>query len=256
MTARELPPGCARHATTPSVVFPMPDVEVRAILEGRKTQARAPVARPFVHGDIHGDKDPMEGLLEPPAGNPFGVPGNQFRVAEAFQIRTLDTESITGLATRHFAQVGYRSDESSARFEVDSLTYHQLQASRVRGWSPAARMPSWATRLFLEVLRIRTQRFQDISEVDAIAEGVRYFPDLPVNPLRESQNKWSMTLPESINDCLSSATFAFANYFCKKQNGGHPDFRLWDTNPWLWVAEFRATHVAALYVSGDLRNEN
>jgi hypothetical protein len=39
-------------------------------------------------------------------------------------------------------------------------------------WRPAHTMPKWASRLTLEVTNVRVQRVQDITEEDAVAEGV------------------------------------------------------------------------------------
>jgi hypothetical protein len=46
-----------------------------------------------------------------------------------------------------------------------------LRAPNVR-WKSGRFMPKWVSRLLLEVLAVRWQRIQDISEEDAIAEGI------------------------------------------------------------------------------------
>lgn len=72
-------------------------------------------------------------------------------------------------------------------------------------WRPSIFMPRAACRLTLDVLSVRIERLQSITEADAIAEGVK--------SIAEYKTLW-----DSIN---------------KKGGKG------WDTNPWLWVVEFK-----------------
>jgi hypothetical protein len=96
------------------------------------------------------------------------------------------------------------------------------------GWDrskPAARwrggrlMPKWAARLWLEVIEVRAERVQDISEVDAIAEGVDAVSMAAV-PRQATMNRRSdfKQLWDSIN--------------AKRGYG-------WDANPWVWRIAFR-----------------
>ncbi len=74
----------------------------------------------------------------------------------------------------------------------------------------SATMPRWASRLTLIVTDVRVQRVQDISEEDAIAEGVGHAP-----PGRPAIVQY-LGLWDSINGAGS-----------------------WAANPWVWVVEFR-----------------
>jgi len=78
--------------------------------------------------------------------------------------------------------------------------------------SPSMFMPRWASRISLEVVSVRVERLNEISEADAVAEGIPAFPSSPSNiPAMQYQSLW-----ESINGPGS-----------------------WEKNPWVWVVEFR-----------------
>ena len=81
-------------------------------------------------------------------------------------------------------------------------------------WRPSIFMPKWAARIWLEITDVRVQRLQDISEEDAMAEGVdwRDYAGLASKTAR----KLFADLWESINGKDS-----------------------WHANPWVWVYEFK-----------------
>lgn len=70
-------------------------------------------------------------------------------------------------------------------------------------------MPRWASRITLEIVNVRMERLQEISEEDAIAEGVML--------------------------TFTQTRRAVFKYLWEKIHG--PD--AWNQNPWVWVIEFK-----------------
>jgi len=77
--------------------------------------------------------------------SPYGKPGDRLWVRETWAPDFEPYEFI------------YRADDG-------------MFASR---WRPSIHMPRWASRITLEVESVRVERLQDISEEDAIAEGIQ-----------------------------------------------------------------------------------
>ncbi|KGB99472.1 hypothetical protein [Burkholderia cepacia] len=220
---------------------------VRAILEGRKTQTRR-IAIPkrscidFIGGGpkdspdwndpaCWGFEDTNTGLWWALRGDeqcrqlpcPHGQPGDRLWVRETHEVRRIGTElTVGGVPTRRYAGIAYQADGSRAEVDIDLNTYQALDAKESRGWSPSIHMPRWASRITLEVTGVRAERLQSISESDARDEGVtiedhhaRGYCAGAVRPpsIRAFHDLW-----DSLN-----ATRGYG----------------WDTNPWVWVVEFR-----------------
>ena len=74
-------------------------------------------------------------------------------------------------------------------------------------------MPRWASRITLEVVSVRVERLQDISEEDAKAEGV----------MLKGTSRYD-----------GEARDAFESLWCSINGPGS-----WDANPFVWVVEFK-----------------
>jgi hypothetical protein len=96
------------------------------------------------------------------------------------------------------------------------------------GWKPSIFMPRSVCRLVLEVTDIRVQRLKDISESDAIAEGVERDGD-----------GWkcygNCADHATGHDKRTSATASFMSLWDSINAEKHP----WDSNPFVWIVSFR-----------------
>jgi hypothetical protein len=121
-------------------------------------------------------------------------------------------------------------------------------------WRPSIHMPRWASRITLEVTRVRVERLQDITEQDAVSEGVRglekilaggtdkldpdsgYESGMILSPRFCFQNLWDWINAErpKLPKDVTSSRYATVKRWLEK----HPPCT-WDDNPWVWVVEFR-----------------
>lgn len=100
----------------------------------------------------------------------------------------------------------------------------EMEGERVR-WRPSIFMPRWASRLTLEILAIRVQRLQDISEEDAKAEGV----DFEVAYLDNEYGQPTGNVGKKYRGEFSRLWDAI--------NGARAS---WASNPWVWAVTFKS----------------
>lgn len=98
-------------------------------------------------------------------------------------------------------------------------------------WKPSIHMPRKACRLVLEVKNIRVERLQDISEEDAIAEGITLIKD------QSGINRYTIAIDNaSYNAPIAKEVFAM---LWAHING----WDSWEANPFVWVVEFERIEV-------------
>jgi hypothetical protein len=147
---------------TRPILFSAPMIS--ALLGGRKTQTRRDARVPRFQRVSTDPRDlPRDTLLLIPEWCPYGKPGDLLWVREAWCSLTM----YDALPPRQIP-VG-----ESVEYLFDSPTRHRLTG---RG-RPSIHMPRWASRLTLRITNVRVERLQDISEADAIAEGIERIDD-------------------------------------------------------------------------------
>lgn len=195
---------------------------VRAVLDGRKSQTRR-VIKPqptFIEmsgrwmwkvpksKQRHNCDTVYTGSREwheyaPDGCCPYGVSGDRLWVRETWRVAS-DWDDTPPCDLPGLCMIpGY---DATYAAEADPLLSGR--------WRRSLHMPRWASRITLEVVDIRVERVQDISEDDAHAEGIN------INSL-DMYMAWRdgfRILWKSSND---------------KRGFG------WAVNPWVWVVEFK-----------------
>jgi hypothetical protein len=185
---------------------------VRAILEGRKSQTRR-IIKPQPFGTImpHQLKDDGffreehigKWLWETKEGEylkhcPYGQSGDILWVRETWRPKG------------HNFPIGYPF-EYRATAEEDGVPIDEP-------WKPSIFMPKEVCRIRLEITNIRVEKLQDISEEDAIAEGI----SLP------------NYADQAIKDVHYPEPSTIYSLLWENINGDGS----WALNPWVWVIKF------------------
>jgi hypothetical protein len=122
------------------------------------------------------------------------------------------------------SKAGYEPNDEE-RFED-----YDYKALRLR---PNIFLPKPAARIWLQVESVRVERLQDISEQDAISEGV-LFTDFGKDKYNQHRLGYHVLPVTSHEQCLATARTAFGNLWEKINGPGS-----WQANPFVWVISFK-----------------
>ncbi|HHA2772072.1 TPA: hypothetical protein ACOEQZ_001257 [Stenotrophomonas maltophilia] len=226
---------------------------VRAILSGAKTQTRRAIKpQPFeasaldVPGQYRPSFDESDRLRVATSSGvhllacPFGQPGDRLWVRERFK------PVASGQVKNGYGEVryGYAYEaDSSTLWNKRTTIIHDLTGQPDKGpmqfqhnpWKPAICMPHRACRLVLEISAVRVERLQDGDgdtdfESRYLAEGINRIHhgdgDYYYSGLRDEPHPKNWCHPDD----------AFRELWI----GAGGD---WDSNPWVWVIEFKRVEV-------------
>lgn len=207
---------------------------VRGILENRKTKTRR-VVRPQPVAVVHKPAPPAA-LIDAAIRSmidlkecPFGEPGDRLWVRETW--------------ARVEGETYYRADFEKTCPRTTNKAVNVCccgicgEPGDHSAWRPSLHMKRDLCRLMLEVVTVSLEHLQDISEEDAIAEGVQIPVDVEGCPPGKGKPMFDVLSPYK---GPMRADHAFRWEFAK----------LWDTldlkpsekwsgNPWVWVVGFR-----------------
>lgn len=157
---------------------------------------------------------------------PYGQPGDQLWVRENIRAEELDNglDGVRYLADGAFIPIEPTQEAGESWINLDH--YRGKRGATV----PSIHMPRWASRMLLENTGVRVERLQDISEADAMAEGIQQYK----GPLR-----WVRFLDVITGEAVhNSARDAYAALVDSINGAG-----TWAANPWVWVIEFNIIEV-------------
>lgn len=197
-------------------------VNVRAILQSRKTQTRR-IIRPEWSRCL--DLEEPEDIQKAIGQSPYGKPGDRLWVRETWGEVCPEMMSDSDWYHLHNTRPMMLSPLSNIEDGVSGAIYRadgEYQFNKdysPKGWRSPRYMPRWASRISLEVQNIGVSRLQDITDRDAIAEGISISTDgFPITTPRT----WYHVLWDEINARYGNT---------------------WDSNPWVWVITFKKLEV-------------
>lgn len=168
---------------------------VKAILDGRKTQTRRIIKNAPGGMDL---KDLYEhSPLYMQSQCPFGKPGDLLWVRETFAV--------------YLDAFLFKADEP-----------HIFKGLK---YKPSIHMPKDYARIWLQVADIRVERLHEISEQDAIAEGI------------EPVNQAGVIVWKRYDDYYQVSTNPVVSFWSLWANIHSEES--WNANPWVWVVSFK-----------------
>ena len=186
---------------------------VQAILDGRKTQTRRvvkingqPISSPEERLELTED-----GLIYHSVNSMSGYYKLSYQPSDILWVRETwayisdwtEVDPAVGLFDGFIYKADWQDCEEHPR------------------WRPAIFMPREAARIFLRVTDVRAERLQDITNIDAMKEGV-------------SIENWTKRGGYDGADSIHwRESFAELWNSINAKRGYS-----WDTNPWVWVIEF------------------
>ena len=193
------------------IIFSAP--MVKAILDGRKTQTRR-IVKLTDSGRVKEVGSPKNWHLDDPdaiKACPYGVPGDRLWVREAWSYDPPDE-----LWAKDRARLLYREGYDHPP---------EMNDDEWPRWKSPIHCPRWASRITLEIVDVRVERVQEISEEDAIAEGIE----------RVTGNSFRVYERGAEGETAPGAISSYRSLWDSINGKRAP----WESNPYVWAITFK-----------------
>ncbi len=138
---------------------------------------------------------------------PYGAPGDLLWVRESHRLVDCDCSETCRVPGHVW-------------YEATSDGYRACNLNRLR---PSIHMPRWASRITLAITNVRLQRLHDLTEADAVAEGI----------MPRSGGLWHWDVYAREQCGFHTARGAY-DALWTEINGR----KSWPSNPWVWAVSF------------------
>jgi hypothetical protein len=195
---------------------------VQAILEGRKTMTRRIV------------KFPKDFTGEVFNNAPYGLKYSSNLYGDTVQrLAYALPNDLLWVRESFFDAADYKNAPIFSNIQGDYIYKTDTDFIGCHKWKPSIHMPKAAARIWLEVTHVTAQLLHDITEEDAIAEGIEQIKGYTFQMYKNYR-------PEhGPNDGYQHAPSSFMSLW-KKINGEAS----WNANPWVWVVSFKVLSTA------------
>jgi hypothetical protein len=153
---------------------------------------------------------------------PYGVPGDRLWVRESFWIpewHNMKPPTCVDTGTGSCVRYADTFDPSEKCPEAGRWVRR-----------PSIRMPRWASRTVLDLLEVRVQRVQEISDEDAIAEGCPGHDTIGKGEF--PTHFWGVFSMGELVTPVGEFALLWESINAKRGYG-------WDVNPWCWCLTFK-----------------
>jgi hypothetical protein len=205
---------------------------VRALIDGRKTQTRR-IIKPQPADDIRPHTFPNPNAQGWISGvrHEYGRQTAHFclfgKNGDILWVR----ENVWLPCEASFGELRNGADTWKPHYYADGLTDYDIEQYKEWGWKPTPSIHTRrrVSRLTLELSEVRVERLQDISEEDAVAEGI------------EARDAGSIGMFRDYSGCDpvygASPVLSYQSLWESLHGPGS-----WEASPWVWALSFRVHH--------------
>jgi len=143
--------------------------------------------------------------------------------------------ALTSKGERYISYSDYTIKKVPDNVSLDVFLKVEQKSETQKGYLNKLFMPAWAARHFIEIVSVRAERLQDISEEDCIKEGIDKWENYKNLPKACRSSPKLLGWSDGVSwDNHATAQEAYASLIDHINGKG-----TWEKNPFVWVYDFK-----------------